>query len=143
MLDSKTRGGGGGAASVEELATPLGAAVTRQLAAGVLHRELVVIGELLTGVDAARGEDDNVLLAVHRDDARVAVGLAGVVDEACRVTVHRGVHHLVVVDAEHVTADTLEGETEKHKTGCWIRLFSHYLADAFKTHRVRISVHIL
>lgn len=48
-----------------------------------------------------------MFLAVHGDDARVAVGFAGMVDEARGVAVHRCVHHLVVIDAEHVTADSL------------------------------------
>ena len=96
--------------SVEEPATPLGAAVAGQLAAGVLHGELVVVGELLAGADAARGQDDDVLPAIHGDHARVAVGLTGVVDEASGVAVHRGVHHLVVVDAEHVAAHALQRE---------------------------------
>lgn len=93
--------------SVEELAALLGPAVARQLAAGVLDGEFVVVGELLATVDAARGEDDDVFLLVHGDDPRVAAGLTGVVDEARGVAVHRGVHHLVVVDAEHVAADAL------------------------------------
>lgn len=48
-----------------------------------------------------------MLLAVHSDDPRVAVGLAGVVDEAGCVAVHRGIYHLVVIDAKHVTTDPL------------------------------------
>lgn len=53
-----------------------------------------------------------MFLAVHGDDARVAVGLAGMVDEACGVAVDRGVDHLVVVDAEHVAADSLREKKE-------------------------------
>jgi len=98
--------------SVEGLAALLGAAVAGQLVAGVLRGELVVVGELLAAVNAARGQDDDVLLAVHGDDPRVAVGLARVVDEAGGVAVHRGVHHLVVVDAEHVAADPLGGQAK-------------------------------
>lgn len=97
------------AALVEELPALLGAAVAGQLVAGVLDGELVVVGELLPPVDLAHGEDDDVLLPVDVDDPRVAVGLAGVVDEARGVSVHRGVHHLGVVDAEHVAADALRG----------------------------------
>lgn len=48
-----------------------------------------------------------MFLALHSDDPRVAVGLAGVVDEAGGVAVHRGVYHLVVINAEHVTANPL------------------------------------
>ncbi|TNN63781.1 hypothetical protein EYF80_025983 [Liparis tanakae] len=54
-----------------------------------------------------QGEDDDVLAAVHVDDAGVAVGLARVVDEASGVALHRRVHHVEVVDAEHVAADAL------------------------------------
>lgn len=59
-----------------------------------------------------------MFLAVHGDDARVAVGLAGMVDEARGVAVHRCVDHLIVVDAKHVTADSLWGEGRKDG-GCW------------------------
>ena len=97
---------------VEEAAAPPGAAVAVQLAVGVLDGELVVVGELLAPVDLPQGEDDDVLVAVHADDPRVAVGLARVVDEASRVAVHGSVHHLKVVDAEHVAADTL-GDAER------------------------------
>lgn len=55
-----------------------------------------------------------MFLAVHGDDARIAVGLAGMVDEARGVAVHRCVHHLIVVDAKHVTADSL---WESEETG--------------------------
>lgn len=93
--------------SVEKLATLLGAAVAGQFVAGVLDRELVVVGELLSAADAARGKDDDVLLAVHSEDPGVAVRLTGVVDEAGGVAVHRSIHHFVVIDAKHVTADPL------------------------------------
>ena len=38
-------------------------------------RELVVVGELLTGEDLPEGEDDDVLLAQDVDNLAVAVGL--------------------------------------------------------------------
>lgn len=81
--------------------------VAVQLAVLVLDGELVVVGQLLAAVDLPQGEDDDVLAAVHVDDARVAVWLAGVVDETGRVALHRRVHHIEVVDAEHVAADAL------------------------------------
>lgn len=93
--------------SVEELAALLCTAVAGQLVAGILNRELVVVGELLSTVDTPRGKDDDVLLAVHCDDPRVAVGLTGVVDEAGSIAMHRGIYHLVVIDAKHVTANSL------------------------------------
>lgn len=55
-----------------------------------------------------------MFLGVHGDDAGVAVGLAGMVDEARGVAVDRRVDHLVVVDAKHVAADSLRG---REKTG--------------------------
>lgn len=100
--------------SVEELATLLCTAVAGQLVAGVLDRELVVVGELLSAVDAPCGKDDNVLLAVHGDDPRVAVGLTGVVDEAGGVAMHCGIYYLIVIDAKHITANPLRGKI-KHK----------------------------
>ena len=63
-------------ASVKEATAALGATVAGQLVAGILNGELVVIGELLTTQDAAQGEDDDVLLALHMDDSREAIGLA-------------------------------------------------------------------
>lgn len=94
-------------ASVEKLAALLRSAVAQQLIVGVFDRELVVVRELLPAVDAARREDDDVLLAVHGDDSREAAWLAGVVNEAGGVAMHCSVYHLVVVDAKHVTADPL------------------------------------
>lgn len=54
-----------------------------------------------------------MFLAIDVDDPGVAVGLAGVVDEAGCVPVHGGVHHLGVVNAEHVAPDALPGRTEQ------------------------------
>ena len=95
-------------ASVKEATAALGATVAGQLVAGILNGELVVIGELLTTQDAAQGEDDDVLLALHMDDSREAIGLTRVVDEAGGIPVHGGVHHLGVIDPEHVAADALQ-----------------------------------
>ena len=96
-----------GAASVEELPTFLGTTVAGELVAGILDGELIVVGELFPAVDLAHGEDDDVLLPVNVDDPRVAVGLTGVIDEAGRISVHGGVHHLRVIDPEHVATDAL------------------------------------
>ncbi|TNN68314.1 hypothetical protein EYF80_021497 [Liparis tanakae] len=60
-----------------------------------------------------KSKDDDVLPAFHVDHSRVAVGFAGVVDESRRVAVHGGVHHIEVVDAEHVAADTLRRQTKQ------------------------------
>lgn len=98
---------------VQELAALLGSAVAGQLISRFLNGELVVVGELFPSVDLPQGEDDNVLLTVNNDDTRVAVGLAGMVYETCRVAMHRGVHHFVVIDAKHVTANPLEKMTTK------------------------------
>lgn len=51
-----------------------------------------------------------MFLAINVDDARVAVGLTGVVDEAGRVPMHGGIHHLGVVNAEHVAPNALHRE---------------------------------
>lgn len=82
--------------------------VAVQLALVVLDGELVVVRQLLSAVDLPQGEDDDVLAAVHIDDPRVAVWLTGVVDEASGVALHRCVHHVKVIDAEHVATDPLK-----------------------------------
>lgn len=97
---------------VQKLPALLGTAVTGQFVAGVFNGELIVIGELFPSVDFAHGKDDNVFLAIDVDDPRVAVGLAGMVDEARCVPVHGGIHHLRVINAEHVAPDALcRGDT--------------------------------
>lgn len=82
-------------------------AVAMQLVVLILDGELVVVGQFLAPVDLPQGEDDDVLAAVHVDDTGVAVRLAWVVDETSCVALHRRVHHIEVVDAEHVAADAL------------------------------------
>ena len=42
----------------------------------VFQREFVVVGELFAALDAAQGQDDDVLLQVNIHDAGVAVGLS-------------------------------------------------------------------
>lgn len=51
-----------------------------------------------------------MLPAFYIDHSRVAVGLAGVVDEPCSVAMHRCVHHIKVIDTKHVAADPLQKE---------------------------------
>lgn len=76
-----------------------------------------------------------MLLTLHVDDSRVAVGLAGVVYKARRVPVHRGVHHLEVVDTEHVASNALARQIITIRTGTdWremrqgnIQIFSAHL----------------
>lgn len=85
--------------------------VAVQLALVVLNRELVVVRQLLSAVDLPQGKDDNVLAAVYINDTRVAVWLTGVVDEASGVALHRCVHHVKVIDAEHVATDPLKETT--------------------------------
>lgn len=69
--------------------------------------ELVVVGDLFAPADVAQGEDDDALVALDVDDTREAVGLAGMVDEAGRVAMHGSIHYFIVINAEHVTADSL------------------------------------
>lgn len=94
-------------ASVEETATAPGPTVTAEFVAGVFNRELVVIGELLPSVDLPKSKDDDMLPAFHVDHSRVAVGFAGVVDEPCCVAMHGCIHHIKVINTEHVTANAL------------------------------------
>lgn len=82
-------------------------AVAVQLVVFVLDGELVVVGQFFAPVDLPQGEDDDVLAAVHVDDTGVAVRLARVVDETSCVALHRCVHYVKVVDAEHVAANAL------------------------------------
>jgi len=100
-------------ASVEETATSPGPAVAVEFAAGVFNGELVIVGELLPPVDLPKSKDDDMLPAFHVDHSRVAVGFTGVVDESRRVAMHGCIHHVEVVNAEHVTADTLRRQTSK------------------------------
>lgn len=65
-------------------------------------------------MDLAQGEDDDVFVGVDEEEARVAVGLAGVVDKARRIAVHGGVHHLELIDTEHITPNALHGKIIAH-----------------------------
>lgn len=92
---------------IEKAAAASCATVAVQLVVIVLDGKLVVVGQFFTPVDLPQGKDDYVLSAVHIDDTRVAVRLTGVVDETCCVALHRGVHHVKVINAEHVATDAL------------------------------------
>lgn len=97
-----------GAVLIQESSAASRPTVAVQLALVVLDGELVVVRQLLSPVDLPQGKDDDVLAAVYVDDTRVAVWLAGVVDEASGVALHRCVHHVKVIDAEHVATDPLK-----------------------------------
>ena len=66
---------------VEEFSTFLGAAITRNF--DFLFGEFIVVGKLFAGEDPSLSEDDDVLETLGpTNDARRAVGIARVVDEA-------------------------------------------------------------
>lgn len=94
--------------SVEETAAAPGPTVTIEFVAGIFNGELVVVSELLPSVDLPKSKDNDVLPALHVDHSRVAVGFTGVVDESCCVAVHGCIDHIKVINAEHVTANTLQ-----------------------------------
>ena len=60
------------------------------------------------GDSLSYGEYHDFLVAVTSDDLGVTVGLTRVVDEPCLVTRHGGIHYIITVNTEHVTADTLQ-----------------------------------
>lgn len=62
------------------------------------------VGDLFAHVDVGLGVDDNLLLAIDRDDARRAVRDAAVVDQATEIALLGRVHDQVVVDSEQVAA---------------------------------------
>lgn len=97
-----------GAVLIQESSAASRPTVAVQLALVVLDGELVVVRQLLSAVDLPQGKDDDVLAAVDINDTRVAVWLTGVVDEAGGVALHRCVHHVKVIDAEHVATDPLK-----------------------------------
>lgn len=92
---------------IQEAATASRTAVAVQLVVLILDGKLVVVGEFFAPVDLPQGEDDNVLAPVHVDDTRVAVWLTRVVNETGCIALHRCVHNIEVVNAEHVAADAL------------------------------------
>lgn len=100
---------------IQESAAASRPTVAVQLALVILNGELVVVGQLFPTVDLPQGKDDDVLAAVHVNDTRVAVWLTRVVDESSGVALHCCVHHIKVIDAEHVATDSLkETETFHH-----------------------------
>lgn len=97
---------------VQETPTPPRPTVTVQLAVLVLDGELVVISELLSPVNLPQGKDHDVLATIHVYDSRVAVRLTRVVDETSSIALHRCVHHIKIINAEHVTANALESTAQ-------------------------------
>jgi len=61
--------------SVETTGTVWRTAVARNLLAGVLAGELIIIGDLLSACDWALGKNDDLGIAISSDDAGVAIGL--------------------------------------------------------------------
>ncbi len=112
---------------IQEVTAASRPAVAEQLIVLVLDGELVVVGQFFAAEDLPQGEDDDVLAAIHVDDTRVAVGLAGVVDETSCVALHRRVHHVKVVNAEHVAANALM-ERINDRTGCYFHILVHHTA---------------
>ena len=70
--------------------TVFGSAQTDQFP--VLVLEFVVVSDFFSGVDVSVCEEDDFVFVVDVDDARVAVGIAAVIDEPAFVSLHRRVH---------------------------------------------------
>lgn len=101
---------------IKESAAASRPTVAVQLALVILNGELVVVGQLFSTIDLPQGKDDYVLATVHINDTRVAVWLTRVVDETSGVALHCCVHHVKVINAEHVATDSLK-ETERFHHG--------------------------
>lgn len=83
--------------SVDETPTLFRATVTGDAGRLIrLQRELVVVAELLPHPHVALGVDDDLLGALHRDDARRAAGVAAVVDESSEAPLESRVDHGVL-----------------------------------------------
>lgn len=121
--------------SVEEPTAAPGATVTAEFVAGVFDGKLVVIGELLPSVDLTKGKDDDMLPTFHVDHSRVAVGFTGVVDEPCCVAMHGCIHHIKVINSEHITANALQGYIGEPVKHCFI-LFTRP-ADLLESSRLK------
>ena len=67
---------------------------------------LVIVRKLLAPVDPPGREDDDVGVG-DVDGLGHTVGIAAVVDVSGHAPRHRGVHHPVIVQAEHVDASVL------------------------------------
>ena len=66
----------------------------------------VIVGQFFALADRMFGENDDSRRSVDLLDLDLAVGLAGVIDEARVVALLSGIDHKVVGNAEHVTADS-------------------------------------
>lgn len=93
--------------SIEKLATLLCPTVARQLIAWFFNGELVIVCELLSCIDFAHGENDNVLLTIDADHTGETIGLAGVVNETSSIAVHGGINDFIIVNTKHVAANAL------------------------------------
>lgn len=49
-----------------------------------------------------------MLAAFHVNHSRVAIWFTGMVDESCCIAVHGSIHHIKVINAEHVAANSLQ-----------------------------------
>ncbi len=68
----------------------------------------LTISNLIPKLDIHLRVDDNLLDAIHRYDLRVAIRIAGMVDQAPQVAALGRVHNLLLVNPEQVAApDTL------------------------------------
>eukprot|EP00976_Prorocentrum_cordatum_P109703 1195064-Prorocentrum_minimum.AAC.3 len=69
---------------------------------GVLYCAALCRALCRAHLEVAHGEDDDAVVPACADDARVAVGLAGVVDEMRDGAGASGIHHATIVQREHV-----------------------------------------
>eukprot|EP00322_Chrysochromulina_rotalis_P019880 CAMPEP_0115831260 /NCGR_PEP_ID=MMETSP0287-20121206/2046_1 /TAXON_ID=412157 /ORGANISM="Chrysochromulina rotalis, Strain UIO044" /LENGTH=197 /DNA_ID=CAMNT_0003284599 /DNA_START=212 /DNA_END=802 /DNA_ORIENTATION=+ len=83
-------------------AFPSAAAARNRIASILLNVEVVVVGDLLSVLDALLGIEHDALAATSVDDARVAVGLTAMVGESREAAAPRRIHEEVVVDSEDV-----------------------------------------
>merc|ERR1719383_1527220 len=90
---------------VEKLSALFSSTIARDL--DFFLGEFVVVSEFLPGQNPALSEDDDVLETLGTaNHARCAVRIARVVDETSGVSVHGCVDDGILIDTEHVAADS-------------------------------------
>ena len=86
--------------SIHSTSAILGTTQTSNLL--ILVLELVVVCNLLIGVDVAVGEEDNLVLVVDILHTSIAIRITTMVDKPTLITLHSGIDDMIAIQFEEI-----------------------------------------
>lgn len=98
--------------SIHSTSTILGTTQTSNLL--ILVLELVIVCNLLIGMDVAIGEEDNLVLVVDILHTSITIRITAMVDKPTLVTLHSGIDDMIAIQLEEIATACIHAIVSIH-----------------------------